>query len=75
MRLFIRAHDLGVTGADKVLKEIDRLGLDGVQLVVFHGTLQTFYIITDMSKRAFHTDMHAKILRIIAKFGKYLDNF
>lgn len=35
MRLFIRAHDLGVTGADKVLKEIDRLGLDGVQLVAY----------------------------------------
>lgn len=35
MRLFIRAHDLGVTGEDKIAARLCELGLDGVQLVAY----------------------------------------
>ncbi len=35
MRLLIRAHDLGVTGAEKVAERLCGLGLDGVQLVAY----------------------------------------
>ena len=35
MKLCIRAHDLGVTGIDNVLRRLDELGLDGVQLVCY----------------------------------------
>lgn len=31
----VRAHDLGVKGAENISKELDKLGLDGVQLVVY----------------------------------------
>lgn len=35
MRLFIRAHDLGVKGEENVTARLDELGLDGVQLVAY----------------------------------------
>ena len=35
MRLCIRAHDLGVTGTEQILKRLDTLGLDGVQMVCY----------------------------------------
>lgn len=35
MKLCIRAHDLGVSGIDNVLRRLDELGLDGVQLVCY----------------------------------------
>lgn len=35
MRLFIRAHDLGVTGEEKVVARLCELGLEGVQLVAY----------------------------------------
>ncbi|MCM1298254.1 MAG: sugar phosphate isomerase/epimerase [Firmicutes bacterium] len=35
MKLFIRAHDLGVKGEDNVVKRLDELGLNGVQLVAY----------------------------------------
>lgn len=35
MKLCIRAHDLGVTGTGGILNRLDRLGLDGVQLVCY----------------------------------------
>lgn len=35
MKLMIRAHDLGVKGADKINERLCELGLDGVQLVVY----------------------------------------
>lgn len=33
MKLCIRAHDLGVKGSKQILAQMDRLGLDGVQMV------------------------------------------
>lgn len=35
MKLMVRAHDLGVKGAENINKRICELGLDGVQLVVY----------------------------------------
>lgn len=35
MKLFIRAHDLGVKGEKAVVTRLDELGLDGVQLVAY----------------------------------------
>ena len=35
MKLCIRAHDLGVSGSERILGELIRLGLDGVQLVCY----------------------------------------
>lgn len=35
MKLFIRAHDLGVKGEKDVVERLDELGLDGVQLVAY----------------------------------------
>lgn len=35
MKVCIRAHDLGVTGTEQILKRLDGLGLDGVQMVCY----------------------------------------
>lgn len=35
MKLFIRAHDLGVKGEDNIVKRLDELELSGVQLVAY----------------------------------------
>ena len=35
MKLFIRAHDLGIKGEENIIGRLDELGLDGVQLVAY----------------------------------------
>ncbi|MGN1341131.1 MAG: sugar phosphate isomerase/epimerase family protein [Oscillospiraceae bacterium] len=35
MKMFIRAHDLGVKGEEKITRRLDELGLSGVQLVAY----------------------------------------
>ena len=35
MKLCIRAHDLGVKGTEDILRRLDELGLDGVQMVCY----------------------------------------
>ena len=35
MKLMVRAHDLGVKGAENISKRVCELSLDGVQLVVY----------------------------------------
>lgn len=35
MKMFIRAHDLGVKGEDNIAKRLNELGLSGVQLVAY----------------------------------------
>ena len=35
MKACIRAHDLGVVGTEQILKRLDNLGLDGVQMVCY----------------------------------------
>ena len=35
MKLCIRAHDLGVTGMEPIIRRLDELGIDGIQLVCY----------------------------------------
>ena len=35
MKMFIRAHDLGVKGEENIAKLLDELGHSGVQLVAY----------------------------------------
>ena len=35
MKLCIRAHDLGCKGTDNILRQLDKLGIDGVQMVCY----------------------------------------
>ena len=35
MKLMIRAHDLAARGEDDIVKRLDELGLDGIQLVAY----------------------------------------
>ena len=45
MKLCIRAHDLGVRGTEDILGQLERLGLDGVQMVcykVYDGILKSY---------------------------------
>lgn len=35
MKLCIRAHDLGVTGTEQILRRLNELGIDGVQMVCY----------------------------------------
>lgn len=35
MKVCIRAHDLGVMGTERILKRLDQLGIDGVQMVCY----------------------------------------
>ena len=41
MKLFIRAHDLGVTGEKEIVQKLCGLGLDGVQLVAYKAVSYT----------------------------------
>ena len=43
MKIMIRAHDLGVRGEGSIRDEIARLGLDGVQLVVYKAAEDVKY--------------------------------
>lgn len=43
MKLMVRAHDLGVKGADKINERLCTLGLDGVQLVVYKSIEKITY--------------------------------
>lgn len=63
MNVCIRAHDLGVRGIDGVVAELERLGLDGVQLVV--------YKVTDIPyKPVFTTAEAAHIKKVLDGGGK-----
>lgn len=44
MKLFIRAHDLGVKGEDNIAARLDELGLDGVQLVAYKALDGVSYV-------------------------------
>ena len=44
MKLCIRAHDLGVKGTENILRELDRLGLDGVQMVCYKAYEDISYV-------------------------------
>lgn len=44
MRLCIRAHDLGRKGTENILSELDKLGIDGVQMVCYKAYDDIAYI-------------------------------
>lgn len=57
MKLFIRAHDLGVKGEENIVSRLDELGLDGVQLVTYKCLDDVSYTpgsVTKERAEAFH---------------------
>lgn len=65
MKLMVRAHDLGVKGADKISGRLAELGLDGVQLVVYKSIDGITY-----TPGALTADMAAEISSKIKENGK-----
>ena len=61
----VRAHDLGVKGADKISGRLAELGLDGVQLVVYKSSDGITY-----TPGALTADMAAEISSKIKENGK-----
>ncbi len=51
MKLFIRAHDLGVTGEKKIVEQLCALGLDGVQLVAYKVLPDVVYLPGEVNAR------------------------
>ena len=51
MKLFIRAHDLGVRGEDAVIERLNELGLDGIQLVAYKVLPDVPYMPGAMTER------------------------
>lgn len=51
MKLFIRAHDLGVKGEKAVVARLDELGLDGVQLVAYKVLEDVGYVAGTITER------------------------
>ena len=50
MKLYVRAHDLGVKGEKKITERLDELGLDGVQLVAYKALDGISYTPGSMTK-------------------------
>lgn len=50
MKLYVRAHDLGVKGEKKITERLDELGLDGVQLVAYKALDGISYTSGSMTK-------------------------
>ena len=65
MKLMVRAHDLGVKGADKISGRLAELGLDGVQLVVYKSIDGITY-----TPGALTAEMAAEISSKIKENGK-----
>lgn len=65
MKLMVRAHDLGVKGAENINKRLCELSLDGVQLVVYKSIDGVSYVPSALSQ-----DDARKISRLIKQNGK-----
>ena len=65
MKLMVRAHDLGVKGAENISKRVCELSLDGVQLVVYKSIDGVSYAPGSLSK-----EQAAQISRVIKQNGK-----
>ena len=50
MKLYIRAHDLGVKGEEGILRKLDEYGLDGVQLVAYKCLDEITYAPASMTR-------------------------
>ena len=65
MKLMVRAHDLGVKGAENINKRLCELGLDGVQLVVYKAIDGVAYSQGQLSQ-----NQAKEISKIIKQNGK-----
>lgn len=65
MKLMVRAHDLGVKGAENINKRLCELSLDGVQLVVYKSIDGVSYVPSALSQ-----DDAREISRLIKQNGK-----
>lgn len=65
MKLMIRAHDLGVKGEENIASEIERLGLDGIQLVAYKSIDGVSY-----KEGALTPERAQNIAKTITKVGK-----
>lgn len=75
MKLFIRAHDLGVQGIDNVVSQLNELGLDGVQLVAYKVLPDVPYTpdgMTEVKARQIH-DALTSAGKSIALIGAYFN--
>ena len=75
MKLCIRAHDLGVKGTAAILAELNRLGLDGVQMVCYKAYEDISYqggAITQEKARAIG-EAFARDGKIIPLVGAYFN--
>ena len=50
MKICIRAHDLGVKGSEGILQELDRFGMDGVQMVCYKAYDDVAYLPGGMTR-------------------------
>ncbi len=67
MKLFIRAHDLGVKGEENIVDRLCQLGLSGVQLVAYKCLDDVSYTpggVTEQRAEKFHAAFSAKGLSI-----------
>lgn len=65
MKIMVRAHDLGVKGAENINRRLCELGLDGVQLVVYKSIEGIPY-----APNALDRDLATKISQEIRRGGK-----
>ena len=65
MKLMIRAHDLSARGEDDIVKRLDELGLDGIQLVAYKSIDGVSY-----SKGALSLERADKIASTLKAAGK-----
>ena len=75
MKLFIRAHDLGVKGIDNVVNKLNELGLDGVQLVAYKVLDDVAYTpdgMTEAKAKQIHNALH-RANKSIALIGAYFN--
>jgi len=50
VKICIRAHDLGVKGSEGILQELDRFGMDGVQMVCYKAYDDVAYLPGGMTR-------------------------
>ena len=65
MKLMVRAHDLGVKGAENINTKLCELGLDGVQLVIYKSIDGVTYSPNQLTK-----EQAKEISNAIKKNGK-----
>lgn len=73
MKLYIRAHDLGVRGIGNVVSELDRYGMDGVQLVVYKVTDVPYKPVLDEAHAARIGDELRAGGKTVALIGSYFN--